>query len=158
VLQWNQAYHCVSRERGRSRKNCNELAKGARHIEFLGYQSGDALWNLLRSARAVVLPSEWYENAPMSVLESYALGKPVIGADIGGIPELVKSNATGRLFRPGDVGELADTLARYRDLPDRTVMEQGKTAREFVSRYYTIERYFEQMASLYQALMSRKDS
>ena len=107
---------------------------------------------------AVVLPSEWYENAPMSVLESYALGKPLIGSDIGGIPELVKHDETGSLFPPGDVGRLAATLARYRDLPDRTVMGQVKTARELVSRHYTIDRYFEQMASLYQALISRRGS
>ena len=48
------------------------------HAEFLGYRSGDELHSLIRGALAVVLPSEWYENAPMSVLESFALGKPVI--------------------------------------------------------------------------------
>ncbi len=50
-------------------------------VEFLGYRSGGELHGLIRGARAVVLPSEWYENAPMNVLESFALGKPVIGAD-----------------------------------------------------------------------------
>ncbi|MDZ7753996.1 MAG: glycosyltransferase family 4 protein [Gammaproteobacteria bacterium] len=137
-------------------QDLHRLAGDAPNIEFLGYQSGDALWDLIRSARAVVLPSEWYENAPMSVLESYALGKPVIGADIGGIPELVQPGSTGALFPSGDTDALTDTLLRYRDLPDPAVTEQGKAARECVANHYTIERYFEQMSALYQELVSRK--
>lgn len=133
-----------------------QLAKGATQIEFLGYQSGDALWNVIRSARAIVLPSEWYENAPMSVLESYGLGKPVIGADIGGIPELVQPDKTGALFPSGDADALAATLERYRDLPNRTISDQGKAAREKVATHFTIDRYFEQMSGLYQSLTSRR--
>ena len=60
------------------------------NVEFCGYQTGADLHRLVREARAVVLPSEWYENGPMSVLESYALGTPVLGADIGGIPEMIR--------------------------------------------------------------------
>jgi len=51
-------------------------------VEFLGFVSGEPLWTWVREARAIVLPSEWYENAPMSVLEAYASGKPAIGARI----------------------------------------------------------------------------
>ena len=71
--------------------------------EFAGYLSGEALQSAVRESRAVVLPSEWYENAPMSVLEAYALGKPMIGAQIGGIPELIQNGDTGLCFRAGDV-------------------------------------------------------
>ena len=69
------------------------MAETGADVEFLGYLSGAALHEAVRSARAVVLPSEWYENAPMSVLEAYALGKPVIGARIGGIPELIRDDS-----------------------------------------------------------------
>src|SRR5262249_8776576 len=62
---------------------------------FLGHQTGEALHDAIRSARAVVLPSTWYENAPLSVLEAYALHRPVIGSDIGGIPELIRDGETG---------------------------------------------------------------
>jgi glycosyltransferase involved in cell wall biosynthesis len=59
---------------------------------------------------AVVVPSEWYENCPMSVLEAMALGRPVIGADIGGMPELVTDTKSGFLFKAGDVADLARAL------------------------------------------------
>jgi len=56
----------------------------SRHLQ------GSELHDVIRSARAVVVPSEYYENAPMAILEAYALGKPVVGAGIGGIPELIR--------------------------------------------------------------------
>jgi glycosyltransferase involved in cell wall biosynthesis len=132
------------------------LANGAANIEFVGYQSGDALWDLIRGARAVVLPAEWYENAPMSILESYALGKPVIGANIGGIPELIQPDVTGALFPSGDVDALTGILLHYRGLPDAAVRSQGQAAREHVAHHYTIDRYFEQMTVLYQNLVVQK--
>lgn len=64
-------------------------------VEFTGYLSGSALDTAISSARAVVIPSEWYENAPLSVMEASALGRPVIGANIGGIPELIRTEETG---------------------------------------------------------------
>jgi glycosyltransferase involved in cell wall biosynthesis len=133
----------------------HELAGGADNVEFLGYQTGEALHEVIRSARAVVLPSEWYENAPMSILESYALGKPVIGANIGGIPELITPDATGTLFEAGDTLALADTLTRYRDMPNESLCEQGKAARERASNHYTIRQYFEAMNDLYRSLSDR---
>jgi len=82
------------------------------NVAFHGFLTGEALHELVRNARAVVLPSECYENAPMSVLESYALGKPVIGARIGGIPELIREHETGLSFVSGDEASLAARLRR----------------------------------------------
>ena len=73
-------------------------AKLKADVTFLGYLAGEKMHEAARRARAVVLPSEWRENAPVSVLEGYALGKPVIGARIGGIPELILENETGVSF------------------------------------------------------------
>ncbi len=118
-------------------------------IEFLGYVAGDRLWQCLREARAVVLPSEWYENAPMAILEAYAMGKPVIGARIGGIPEMVVEDRTGALFASGDADALAETLRRFADMPDAAVAEMGGAARAYVAQTFTAERYFSEMVGLY---------
>jgi glycosyltransferase involved in cell wall biosynthesis len=106
-------------------------------VEFKGYMSGSALHEIVRRARAVVLPSEWYENAPMSILESYALGKPVIGASIGGIPELIRAGDTGFLYPSGDVTALADVLQRVRDMSDTEVVAMGRSGRNLVETEFT---------------------
>jgi glycosyltransferase involved in cell wall biosynthesis len=77
-------------------------------VVFLGFLTADMLNDVIRRARCVVLPSEWYENAPMSLLEAYALGKPVIGARIGGIPEFAQRVCMS--FAGGDVHSLASAL------------------------------------------------
>jgi glycosyltransferase involved in cell wall biosynthesis len=79
-------------------------------VSFAGYRTGDDLAREYRNAAFLVIPSEWYENAPMSILEAFAHGKPVIGADIGGIPELVEPGQTGFLFPPGDVEALRHAM------------------------------------------------
>lgn len=121
-------------------------------IEFLGFVSGELLWKWVREARAMVLPSEWYENAPMSLLEAYACGKPVIGARIGGIPEMMREGETGVLFESGNVAELAGVLRRFVDMPDSAVAEMGKAARDYVSLTFTAERYLNEMLALYASL------
>lgn len=121
-------------------------------IEFLGYVSGAPLWELVREARAIVLPSEWYENAPMSVLEACACGKPVIGANIGGIPEMVQEGETGFLFESGNVEALAEQLRQMADMPANEVATMGTAARDYVSRTFTAERYLNEMLALYAGL------
>ncbi len=75
-------------------------------VEFTGYLSGAELRAAISSARAVVIPSEWYENAPISVMEASALARPIIGANIGGIPELIRQEETGFIFESGNVDSL----------------------------------------------------
>ncbi len=76
------------------------------NIKNMGFQSGKELENLIRGARLSVYPSEWYENCPFSVMESLLYGTPVLGANIGGIPELIEEGKTGELFESGNRAEL----------------------------------------------------
>lgn len=124
---------------------------GAR-IEFLGFRSGDDLFECVRRCRAVVVPSEWYENAPMSVLEAFALGKPVIGARIGGIPELVRPGQTGWLFDSGDQDGLAQVLVQAAAASDDEVAALGREARATVAREYSRDRYVDSMLALYREI------
>ncbi|HKY02826.1 MAG TPA: glycosyltransferase family 4 protein [Burkholderiales bacterium] len=121
-------------------------------IEFMGYRSGAELHALLRGARALVLPSEWYENAPMSVMEAYALERPVIGADIGGIPELVRTGETGALFPSGDVMQLAKQLNVFAQMPTAAVLDMGRAARAWMQSDFSAERYRQRVLDLYQHL------
>ena len=122
------------------------------NVDFCGYQTGADLHRLVREARAVVLPSEWYENGPMSVLESYALGTPVLGADIGGIPEMIRDGETGVIFPSENAEALSEVLAAYAALDDRTVQEHGKTARAWVEDAYSSTAHFEKVSQVLRGL------
>jgi glycosyltransferase involved in cell wall biosynthesis len=76
-------------------------------IRFAGYVSGEDKTALLASGDFLLVPSLWYENAPLAVIEAAAYGLGLVGSRIGGIPELVREGRTGLLFPPGDAGALA---------------------------------------------------
>ena len=83
---------------------------GVKNIKNVGFQKGEALERLIREAKFSVYPSEWYENCPFSVMESQMYGTPVLGADIGGIPELIRVGETGELFESGNKEELKSKI------------------------------------------------
>lgn len=124
---------------------------GAR-ADFTGYLSGDALHGLIGRSRALVLPSEWYENAPISVLEAYALGRPVIGAAIGGIPEMIREGETGLMAASGDEGSLADALSAMaaRGSAERAAM--GRAGRTWMAREFSSAAYRDRTLALYRDL------
>lgn len=121
-------------------------------VVFAGYQNKPELKQLIGEALALVLPSEWYENAPISVLEAYALGRPVIGTRIGGIPELVLHGETGILVTPGDATTLAEGLAAIASLPPAARARLGAAGRDWVCREFSPERYRERTTQLYEAI------
>jgi glycosyltransferase involved in cell wall biosynthesis len=122
-------------------------------VQFLGFLSGDALKDAVRSARAVVLPSEWYENAPISILESYALGKPVVGARIGGIPELIREHETGLQFESGNANSLADAMVAIKRLDAQAIGNMGREGRRWVEAEFTPEMYRARTLDVYQELL-----
>ena len=90
---------------------------GLRRVRFLGPLDADALRAEAAAAAFTVLPSECYENGPLSLLESLAAGAPVAGTDLGGIPEHLDDGVDGVLCRPGDSGDLLRALRAARALP-----------------------------------------
>ena len=83
------------------------------NIRNVGFQRGEALQMLIREARFSIYPSEWYENCPFSVMESQMYGTPVLGADIGGIPELIQTGRTGELFESGNAAVLKEKILKW---------------------------------------------
>ncbi|MBU1404948.1 MAG: glycosyltransferase family 4 protein [Proteobacteria bacterium] len=131
----------------------DRLARDFPAAEFLGYKSGEELTTLIREAAFVVAPSEWYENCSMVVLESMALGKPVIGSNIGGIPEQIEDGGTGFLFPMGDTAALAarmGDLARNKDLR----ISMGRAARRKLENEFSLLRHCENLQQIYQGLLT----
>lgn len=121
-------------------------------VSFLGFVAGAALHEAVRQARCVVMPSEWYENAPMMVLEAMALGKPVIGARIGGIPEVVAEGETGLMYASGSVDDLARQLSALKSMADAGLADMGRAARARVEQRFSRRGYLQAMLALYARL------
>ncbi len=121
-------------------------------VRFLGLKSGDELAQAVRNSRAVLVPSEWYDNSPLVIYESFAYGKPVIGARMGGISELIDHGETGLLFEAGNVEELATQMQRLWTQPD-TAETYGKAARAKAEREFEPRVHYEKMFGWYQELL-----
>lgn len=121
-------------------------------VEFHGHQTGRALWSKIEGARALVLAPEWYENAPISVIEAYATGKPVIVTAIGGLPEMVIDGETGLIVPPFDPEALADAMARMVHMPDDAVQAMGANARHRAESLYSQETQWRNLMELYASL------
>jgi glycosyltransferase involved in cell wall biosynthesis len=121
--------------------------KGVKNIKNVGFQTGEALETLIREARFSIYPSEWYENCPFSVMESQMYGTPVLGADIGGIPELITVGKTGELFKSGDKEELKKQIQRL--WGDRSLTDTySKNCRDI--SFDTVEQYYQKIKKIYQ--------
>jgi len=121
-------------------------------VEFTGYLSGEALRAAVCAARAVVIPSEWYENAPISVMEASAFARPVIGADIGGIPELIREGETGFVYQSGSVEDLARVLAAVQTLAPAKLRELGATGRAWMRDKFSPAAYRDRILAMYHEI------
>ena len=122
---------------------------------FMGYISQQELKRQAKKCMAMVIPSEWYENNPRSVIEAFALGKPVIGARIGGIPELVHDGWTGFTFEPGDADDLREKVKQLISMPSSQVRAMGEAARTFVEENFNQERHYQGVMEIYHMAMQK---
>lgn len=95
-------------------------------VRFLGPVYGDDLQQLLRAAKAVVVPSEWYENTPYALLETLASGTPVIAARSGSLPERVQDGYNGFLFEAGNAHDLAEKIRLLEAVPALPLQENAR--------------------------------
>ncbi len=124
---------------------------GLDDVVFEGYQDPRRLREIVGRALFVVVPSEWYENYPYAILEAFALARPVLGARIGGIPELVRDGETGWTAPPGDADGLADRLAAMMADPAK-LGAMGRTARSWVAENLSPGPHIERLRAIYTGL------
>lgn len=122
-------------------------------VRFLGRLAPAQIAEVAAQARAFILPSTWYENAPMTILEAYALGRPVIGSRVGGIPEHIREGETGYTSMPGEPHALAAILERVAGMPDARVREMGMAGRRWVEESFGADLHRERLVALYDELI-----
>lgn len=113
-------------------------------IEFLGFKNWDEIKPIIQRARFVVVPSEWYEVFGLVNIEALCLGTPVLGANIGGIPELIDQKENGILFQPGNIEDLKTKIKEMFALPVdyNNIMQNAK-------KRYSSNKYYEELIRIY---------
>ena len=124
-----------------------EMVNGIKNIKNVGFQKGETLEKLIREARISIYPSEWYENCPFSVMESQMYGTPVLGANIGGIPELIQVGKTGELFESGNAEDLKKKIEKL--WGDKKLCEAYSKNCKDIS-FDTIDEYYEKIMKVYR--------
>jgi glycosyltransferase involved in cell wall biosynthesis len=130
-------------------RQLQEMANGNPAIEFLGRFDNRRVAEILQKTDVTVVPSIWYENSPIAIMEALTTGIPVVTTNLGGMPELVQHNVNGLLFKVGDVEDLARQLQRLLDEPElvTTLASRAQPVR-------MIEDEMTQISSLYQRVLS----
>ncbi len=124
------------------------------NIEFLGYKDWAALKDYLINASFIIIPSECYENNPMTIIESYSLGKPVIGSNIGGIPEIVLHNKTGYIFEPKNVNELSNILQTANHLDYKSYAQLSQNSVKFAQENFSSENFYNKIIDVYTSIVN----
>lgn len=129
---------------GPLRKDLEKKTKG--WIEFVGYQQWNEIKEIVSKARFTILPSEWYENNPLSIIESLCLGTPVLGANIGGIPELIEENVNGLLFESGNEADLKNKIRLFFD---NALPFDYETIAQDARLKYSAEKHLQSLMKIY---------
>lgn len=124
------------------------------NIKFLGFKTGKELQDIVQNSKFVVVPSEWYENCPMTVIESMAYGKAVIGSNIGGIPELIDDGRSGLIFNTFDKDDLSDKI-NYLLENESEAVTMGVNARHTAEKLYDKNTHFERLKEIYKKVSDK---
>ena len=123
-------------------------------VQTMGYVSGIAKRVLIKEAICMVVPSEWYENFPISVLEAMSLGTPVIASNIGGLPEMVNHDKDGLLYETGNSDALTEKLRLM--ISDRELAARlAKEALNSANNLFSPERHYESLIDIYTDAIDR---
>ncbi len=124
------------------------------NVEFLGFRKGEELFGYIRDASFVLVPSEWYENNPLTIVEAYSSGKPVIGSNIGGIPELIIEDKTGYLFSMGNSFEFEEKITKAVNLSENEYQEMSESAYRFACDKFSEKAHYRDLLNIYREVVS----
>lgn len=126
-------------------------SKYHQYVDFVGFVPDKELEQYYRECDVFVAPS-LYESFGLIYLEAMAYGKPVIGCDVGGVPEIIDNDENGLLIPPGDKKALFEAILKLNDINVRKLM--GEKGREKVKNYYSIEKMTENTIEIYKSVLN----
>lgn len=121
-------------------------------VRLLGFLDSCKIKKYVANSRFVVVPSIWYENCPYSILETLAIGKPIIGSKIAGIPELIDDNMSGLLYEYNNVEELTEKMNILYE--NQSLANQlGENAKKIAQQKYSKEKYYNKINDIYNKVL-----
>lgn len=130
----------------------NEITRrGLDHVKLLGFKHGHELRDLIRGSICTIAPSVCYETFGLTLVESFAHGRPVVASRIGGMTEVVTDGVDGFLVQPGDATELRERLI-WMATHSADAMEMGRRGRVKVEEQFRPEGHYEKIMTIYKNL------
>ena len=139
---------------GPEKDSIKEKIKNKKNIILKGFVNPEKVREYVAKSSLVVVPSTWYENGSYVAMESLALGKCVLGANIGGIPEIVIDNETGRLYKHDSVEELNKKIIDLLNNKKR-LEEYGSNGKLYIEKEFSSEGHYKQLIDLYEKLLKK---
>jgi len=130
------------------------ISKHNDEIEWLGYQPRKVVTELMKNATVLIFPSIWYEGLPMTIVEAYSVGLPVIASNLGAMSSIVEHAHTGLHFRPGDPEDLSNQVQWIIDHP-KEHKRMRLEARAYYEANYTAERNIKMLINIYESTLSK---
>lgn len=126
------------------------------NVTMLGFKQQPELTEIVLGAKAIILPSEWYENSPYSGIEAISLGRIIIGAEIGGIPELILNGKNGYLFQPKDVASLKNCIIAVGHKSNEQLLSMQEQSRQLFESRFTAKIHYSELNKIYQQGISEE--
>lgn len=123
------------------------------NVELLGFKQGKELEELIQNAMYVIVSSECYENNPLSIIEAMAMGIPVIGSNIGGIPELINNEKNGFLFKTKNAHDLEMKIQKALAITEQQYFELSQNAISFAKANFSEEAHYQKLISVYNSVL-----
>lgn len=121
-------------------------------VEFIGLKNSSELINIIKKAQAVVIPSIWAENMPLSLMEALSLGKIIIASNMGGLPEVIKDEENGLIFEAGNSQKLADRINYLNRLP-LEIKESLEKAAIDTAKLFPADKNLKSIIEIYKRLL-----
>ena len=144
-------YELIILGKGEYSENLNKI--DAPNIKYLGFKKGRELQEMILNSQYIVIPSECYENLPMAAVESFAMSKPIIASNLGGLVEMVNKENNGFLFEPRNYVSLKETIIKANNISDENYFRLSNNAFKFASENFNSENYYNKLISIYNSVL-----
>lgn len=139
---------------GPMREHLIDVIRTSANVEWVQWQTREAVYRLMKEAAILVMPSVWYEGFPMVVAEAYATALPVIASRLGALAEIIEDGVTGRHFSPGNPLELAQTAREILDRPD-SLRDMSRNARHEYEAKYSSDHNYNALLTIYREAIAQ---